>query len=272
MEILKRFQIRGAPGNVSRTSFDGRIVDFWSPENPTHLIIAHDGQNIFDKKSATMGQTWELAQSAIRVSEDFNITPPAIIGDFHSSTKKDSFGRIKDLAPQKPFLGGVTTLGPSKVELSELRGDKYLAQIAQQNIPTISKMIGLEPSCDKTALIGSSMGGLATLYGVGQYPELYGTALAFSPHWVIGGNPLVDALIDGLPELRTHKLWMSRGTKGLDRSYTPYQDYADMRAEELGWKVGHNFSTKVYDRTGHNERSWRKYLDEAIRFWMRTNT
>jgi len=43
MEILEKYQIRGVPGQASRTAIDGRRVDFWSPDNPTHLIVCHDG-------------------------------------------------------------------------------------------------------------------------------------------------------------------------------------------------------------------------------------
>jgi len=59
---------------------------------------------------------------------------------------------------------------------------------------------------------------------------------------------------------------MSRGTKGLDASYEPYQLRADELVRQKGWNS--NFITKVYHRSGHNERSWSRYVDEALRFWL----
>ena len=81
MELIKRYQVRGVPGEVSRVNFAGRTVDYWIPRGTTqHLLIAHDGQNVFDGKTSTHRRsTWEMAQSAIRVSEQLGITPPAII-------------------------------------------------------------------------------------------------------------------------------------------------------------------------------------------------
>jgi len=68
VEINKQFQLRGVPGLVSTTYFGQRRVDFWAPSAPTeHMIIAHDGQNIFDHKSATFRSTWRLAQTANRI-------------------------------------------------------------------------------------------------------------------------------------------------------------------------------------------------------------
>jgi hypothetical protein len=54
MELIKRYQVRGVPGEVNRVHFDGRTVDFWIPRGDTqHLLIAHDGQNVFDGKTST---------------------------------------------------------------------------------------------------------------------------------------------------------------------------------------------------------------------------
>ena len=270
MEIRERFQIRGVPGNVTSTEFDGRRVDFWAPTEPNHLLVAHDGQNIFDRRTATRRQTWEMAQSGIRVSEKLGITPPLIIAVHHSRSKSDPYGRYKDLAPQGPFLGSVSVIGPALIAANEINSDNYLKLINEEIVPAITSFVDMKPTQKLTAMIGSSMGGLNTLYGLGQRPDLYGTALSFSPHWPIGGNPLVDALLNALPKPGVHKVWMSRGTKTLDGKYKPFQDYADGLMISKGWRSHHDFSSKVYPRTSHSERSWRKYLDDAMFFWLKS--
>ena len=266
---VKQFQVRGVPGNVTRADFDGRLVDFWGPANPTHVLVTHDGQNIFDKNTATRRRTWQLAQECLRISEELGQTPPLIISVFHSSSKSDPVGRYKDLTPQKPFVDGIKVLvNPPLIAVDEIRSDKYLDQINEVILPTITSFFEVDSTPDKTAMLGSSMGGLATIYGVGKRPDIYGTALAFSPHWVIADNSFVDALIDGLPKPGSHKLWMSRGTKGLDATYEAHQKYADLRALENGWRINHDLSTRIYPRTGHNEPSWAKYVSDALRFWL----
>ena len=272
------YQVRGLPGSVTRTKFAGRTVDYWAPAGGSdRVLLAHDGQNIFDKKTATRKTTWELAQRAIAVSAEFGTTPPLVIGVFHSASATDPFGRAKDLAPQHPFQNGVTPIlgrvgfwqreQPS-FPLEEIRSDSYLELIANEIIPTIAKATGSQPEPLKSAMLGSSMGGLATLYGVNKYPDIFQSALSFSPHWIIGENPLVDALVKPLTPGKISRLWMSRGTKGHDKNYEPFQEYADQLAIENGWRSGVDFIHKVYPRTGHNERSWRSYLSEALRFWL----
>ncbi len=278
MSEQMHYQVRGLPGSVTRASFNGRRVDYWAPEGGSdRLLLAHDGQNIFDKKSATRGTTWELAQHAIAISQEFNVRPPLVIGVFHSGSSEDPFGRAKDLAPQHPFQNGVTPiLGRSgfwqreqpSFPLDEIRSDRYLAEIVDQVIPTIAKYTNSQIDPRKSAMLGSSMGGLATLYGVNKYPQYFQTALSFSPHWIIGENPLVESLLTPLTPIKISRLWMSRGTKGHDKNYGPFQDYADKIALANGWRSGVNFLHKVYPRTGHNEKSWRSYLSEALRFWL----
>ena len=268
MKEIKRFQIRGVAGDVKRVDFDGRIVDYWLPKEPaTHLLIAHDGQNVFDGRTSThRGQTWKMAQSANRVSKELGIVPPAIIGVWHSSTKENPWGRGKDLVPEKYFRDGISVAKDVSVPSDHpdfLHGDTYLRSIFEEYVPAIAPAI----SPSRTAMIGSSMGGLATLYAVAQLPDKFTTALALSTHWPFGGNELVERIIKELPSPSTHKIWMSHGTKGLDSAYAPFQHLADKLMAERGY-LPHNFVTKVYERSGHNERSWAKYLDQPMRFWL----
>ena len=272
MKEIKRFQLRGVPGDVKRVDFNGRIIDYWVPKESTeHLLIAHDGQNVFDGHTSTHRyQTWKMAQSAIRVSRELGITPPAIIGVWHSGSKEDEWGRGKDLVPEKYFRDGIKIHNDfAKIleDLSILRGDEYLRNILDIYVPALVPGI----SADMTAMIGSSMGALATLYALAQYPDRFTTALALSPHWPFGANALVERTIKELPVSDKYKVWMSHGTKSLDADYAPFQLVADRLMFKKGY-THQNFVSKVYPRSSHNERSWAKYLDQPMRFWLDSKT
>ena len=267
MLAIKRYQVRGLPGEVARVSIAGRIVDYWAPSGGSdHLLIAHDGQNIFDRRTATFLSTWRMGQTAQRIATELGRKPPLIIAVFHSGSKSDPHGRAKDLCPEEPFRDGMQPLEPPAIDASELRGDKYLAQIFDQIAPEISTATRSDVAPTRTAMIGSSMGGLATLYALTRHPERFHTALALSTHWVLAGDPLVDWLVSRLPNDSQLRIWMSRGTKGLDASYPPFQDRADRLMRELGW--GTRYRSRVFERTSHNERSWASYLGEPLRFWL----
>lgn len=266
MQEIKRYQIRGVPGEVVRTRFEDRIVDYWSPRGGSeHLLIAHDGQNVFDGRTSThRGQTWKMAQAAIDVANEFGVKPPTIVAVWHSSTKDNPWGRAKDLAPQQFFTEDayVDPRWSIKDSTIELHSDRYLEQIFDEIVPTVYGFAAPE----KTAVIGSSMGGLATLYAAIRHPEKFTTALALSPHWVISNEDFARSMVEALP--LTHKIWMSRGDKGLDKEYPPLQNFVDQLMRERGFTK--NYESKVYKRSGHNERSWAKYLHEPLRFWLNT--
>ena len=272
MELIKRYQVRGVPGEVNRVEIAGRIVDFWIPSGTTqHLLIAHDGQNVFDGKTSTHRRsTWEMAQSAIRVSEHLGHTPPAIIAIWHGGSKRDVHGRANDLSPQRFFQEDVVVNLDNvvKADLAKLRGDQYLNLIFDQIVPEILGAYELEIPVANRAMIGASMGGLSTLYAGIQRPEQMSALLALSPHWPIGGNRLVERTVEELPKPGTHKIWMSRGTKSIDAGYKPFQELADRLMKEKGYRVGYDFVTKVYEKSGHNERSWASYLDQVMKFWL----
>jgi predicted alpha/beta superfamily hydrolase len=141
-----------------------------------------------------------------------------------------------------------------------LHSDTYLNQIFDQIVPAIHG----QNTPEKTAVIGSSMGGLATLYAAIGHPEKFTTALALSPHWIISDENFARSMVEELP--LTHKIWMSRGDKGLDKEYPPLQNYVDSLMRSRGFTT--NYESKVYKRSGHNERSWAKYLHDPLRFWL----
>jgi len=272
MELIKGYQIRGVPGEVSRLRFSDRIVEYWAPQAASnHLLIAHDGQNVFDGKTSThRGRTWEMAQHALKISHEIGVVPPVIIGVWHSSSKSDPWGRGKDLSPQRYFQDGISIQIPNITsdDLSQLHGDKYLSNIFDIYVPQILNYLNLSIKSENTAMIGSSMGGLSTLYAVATHPEKFKTALALSPHWPIGGKELVARTIKALPAAGTHKIWMSRGTKGLDATYQPFQELADQLTLDRGYRLARDFESKIFKKTGHNERSWASYLDQPLRFWL----
>lgn len=264
MQEIKRFQVRGVPGEVVRVQFGARTVDHWIPKGGTdRLLIAHDGQNVFDGKTSThRGQTWKMAQSAIHVSQELGLNPPAIIAVWHSKSKENPWGRGQDLVPQR-FLTHDVYIDP-RWKVADptfvVKSDEYLDQIFSTIVPAIFP----DATPEKTAVIGSSMGGLATLYAAITHPEKFTTALALSPHWIISNQDFARKMVDALP--LTHKVWMSRGNKGLDAEYPPLQDFVDQLMFARGF--GNRYMTKSYKRSGHNERSWAKYLHEPLRFWL----
>jgi len=263
------FFVRGVREPVQRMLFAARWVDVWIPQGtPSGLLVAHDGQNVFDDRSATHHQTWDAARAAVRAAARVGVAAPAVIGVWNGSTTQRPHRRGYELAPQKLMSTqmAVDTRLADWYDFSQMCGDEYQAEVAEVIVPRVLQMIGADVPI---AMMGASMGGLATLYALGERPKLYTCGLAFSVHWPFAGNPLVDALINHLPAAGKIRLWMQNGTGGLDSSYEPFQRRADALLMSRGYQPGRDFSSRVLRRSGHNEWSWARRLPDAIEWWLR---
>ncbi|MEY5035137.1 MAG: hypothetical protein RLZZ110_154, partial [Bacteroidota bacterium] len=79
------------------------------------------------------------------------------------------------------------------------------------------------------------MGGLISMYGICEYPGVFGTAACFSTHWPgifeMKNNPIPDAMVryfkNKIPDPINHKFLFTHGTEGLDALYGPTQKRID---------------------------------------------
>jgi predicted alpha/beta superfamily hydrolase len=263
------FCVRGVREPVRRLRVGERWVDVWIPdERPSGIIVAHDGQNLFDDRAATHHQTWDAARAAVRAAQRVGVTPPAVVGVWNGSTAERPYQRLFELAPQKVMAAGlhVDRRVADVFDASRMEGDRYLAEICEEVLPAMSSIVGASLP---VAMMGSSMGALATLYALGERPDVFACGLAFSVHWPFAGDALVDGLIDRLPAPGRVRLWMQNGTNGLDSAYAPFQRRAVARLIARGYRMPNDFISRVLRRSGHNEWSWARRLPDAIEWWLR---
>lgn len=263
------FFVRGVREPVRRLRVGERWVDVWTPDAaPSGLTIAHDGQDIVDDRAAMHHQTGDATRAAIRAARLVGVAPPAVVGVWNESTSERPSQRGFELAPQK-VIGAELNIAPRVagwLDASKMEGDKYLAELCHRIIPTVKELVGSDAPI---AIMGSSMGRLATIYALGERPDVLQCGLTFSVHWPFAGDPLVDGLIDRLPAPGRVWLWMQNGTGGLDSSYAPFQQRADACLLARGYRPGRDFISRVLGRSGHNEWSWAKRLPDAISWWLR---
>ena len=279
---LEEFQVRGVSGSIKKVRIGKRTVDYWTPKNPgKHIIVAFDGQNVLDKRNIGINPhqraTWELAQSAVRIAEKNNIVAPTVICVYHTPYNEDNLGRLKEYTPKR-FMGHpdnwmIESYGLYNVQvdsfLADLDADQLIADITETIVPQITSRINQNISPESTAIIGASMGGLAAIYSTIERPDFFHTALSFSPHWVIGGDPLANTMMNEFPLPGKHKLWMSRGTKGLDALYEGSQDLANKQIKARGYIENKNLVTRVLNKGAPSIATWAHYAPAALDFWMK---
>jgi len=133
------------------------------------VLYMHDGQNLFDKKTSFSGE-WKVDESldSMFVKGDYGCIVVGI----------DNGGgnRLNEYSPWiNPQYGGG-------------QGDEYIDFIVQTLKPYIDLSYRTLSDRDNTAIFGSSMGGLISMYAGIQYPEVFGRVGAFSSSYWFSGE------------------------------------------------------------------------------------
>ncbi len=169
--------------------------------------------------------------------------------------------------------------------------DAYVRFLATELKPFIDAHYKTRPGRDDTFVMGSSMGGLISLYALSSFPEVFGAAGCLSTHWVIttnyaafpaqfapaaSGDPRVeqmaaayrDWLRGHLPAAGKHRLYFDHGTQGLDRLYGPLQQKVDVLLAAKGYRPGIDWMTRVFAGAPHDESAWRERLAIPLTFLL----
>ncbi|HRY16426.1 MAG TPA: alpha/beta hydrolase-fold protein, partial [Candidatus Competibacteraceae bacterium] len=179
--------------------------------------------------------------------------------------------RLQEYMPQKPL----TTSGAQHIlsQFVEQAGgaplsDGYLRFLAEELKPFIDAHYPTLPDAAHTLVMGSSMGGLISLYALIEYPEVFGGAGCLSTHWPRGEAALVDALGAALPLPGQHRLYFDYGTETLDADYEPWQRRMDEWLRNAGYQEGQDWLTRKFPGAEHSERAWRVRVDLPLRFLL----
>lgn len=259
---LRRIDLAG--GRIDTYEFDKHRVDVWVPpsvSDTTPVLVMHDGKNVFFSEHSTFGATWGILD-ALRDGRIRGEKKPLIIAVWGLSDAT----RINELGPEDLYVEHPEIFDMLPPELMPATrtpmSNAYQSLVATRIVPELAAKYGIALHPDRTAIAGSSMGGLASLYGMVKYPNVYGTALAYSTHWPIGGNDLVDWFVKHLPMDGKHRVWSDTGTVELDAEYAPFHErfVAKMPSE--------NFVGAIYPMTGHNEDWWAGRVEHPINWWL----
>jgi hypothetical protein len=273
-------------GTVSSRHSDPRRVTVWLPSSyrkggPRHAVLyMHDGQNLFDTATGFGGMEWKVDETLDRLIRRGAVRPTIVVGIWNTPK------RLREYVPAKAFRH----LPPAYMErVTGLYGgtplsDGYLKFIVGELKPRIDRRFRVHSDRSNTAVMGSSMGGLISLYAISEYPQLFSAAGMVSTHWPLmipaEGKTLSEAdfrtvstafehyLGPALPSPATHRLYFDHGSETLDRHYARYQRRVDTLVARRGYKAGRNWISRNFPGHAHNEISWSSRLEIPLRFLL----
>ena len=228
-----------------------RDITVWLPpaysraERRYPVIYMHDGQNLFDPR-LSYAEPWRVDVAMERAAQ--RSIEAIVVGIPNMGTDR--------IAEYSPFVDANVGGGG---------GDRYLDWIIGTVKPLVDGAFRTRPDRAHTGMVGSSMGGLITLYAYLRDPSIFGFVGVLSPSLWFAGRGIFSTLQSSVhvPGRIYLDIGRREGTVGLEdarrmRDALVAKGYA--LGSELRW---------VEDPKGrHNEVDWGRRFGEALPFLL----
>ncbi|MEO0423366.1 MAG: alpha/beta hydrolase-fold protein [Pseudomonadota bacterium] len=262
-----------------------RTVRIWLPPDypeavPYDVVYMHDGQMLFDAGTTWNKQEWGVDETAAALIASGETRPFIVVAIDNGGSRRHT-----EYFPERPWRAlpaetrraYLTLEYPPGVGLfaSGVASDAYLTFIVTQLKPHVDAHYDVATAPEHTFLLGSSMGGLISLYGLLEYPDVFGGAACLSTHWLgtfeATDNP-VPALFarylrDHLPAPGAHRLYFDHGDQGLDAQYPQHQEAIDEIMRGAGYDDDH-WITRSFPGEDHSENAWNRRLSTPLVFLL----
>lgn len=161
--MVENFTAHITPFGLDRNTFVYLPDDWQSSGRRYPVVYMFDGHNLFFDSTATYGTCWGL-------KEYMDAHPQAII--VAPECNHEGNARLEEYSPYDFVWQEYDIKG---------RGKAYLDWMVQELKPLIDAKYPTLPDRENTAIGGSSMGGLMSLYGVTAHNETFSRAACLSP-------------------------------------------------------------------------------------------
>lgn len=253
-----------------------RDVAVWVPEgyrtgDSCCVLYMHDGNMLFDASTTWNHQEWRVDEVMDSLMQAGSIRPCIVVGIYNTDDRLTEYfpSKSQQFVPEDQRRDA---------KLEQLTADDYLRFIVEELKPFIDQRYKPLTTREHTFMMGSSMGGLISLYAQCEYPQVFGGVACLSSHlsmdhlpdgvdgdvWATAFRDYVDAK---LPEANSCLIYMDHGTEDFDADYGEYQQLLDGVITGHGFDSTH-FMTRVYQGHRHRETSWAERLDQPLLFLL----
>jgi predicted alpha/beta superfamily hydrolase len=225
------------------------------PERRYPVLYMQDGQNLFDAATAYIGVEWSVDETLTRMIASGDVEPLIVVGIANTPDRAFEYTPAADRA----HGGGGASL--------------YADFVINDLKPFIDQTYRTEPGREHTGVMGSSLGGLVSLFLAWEHPDVFSRVGAMStPYGWADGQIL--SYIEGRPAPTGVRVWIDMGTAEdqTDRNGDGVPDVIEKHRAmrdilmEKGLSIPRTLRY-VEDEGGvHNERAWAARFPRAVEF------
>lgn len=143
-------------------------------------------------------------------------------------------------------------------------GIPYTDFIVKTLKPHIDSNYRTKPDAKHTAIAGSSMGGLISMYAAVKHPDVFGTAGVFSPSFWIA--PKIYTEVEEQKLNTKNRFFLACGDK--EGNETEYVSKMEVLLRSKGFDAAHVSVPLVIKDAKHNEQQWRVAFADFYKWWI----
>ena len=241
--MVENFTAHITPFGLDRNTFVYLPDDWQSSGRRYPVVYMFDGHNLFFDSTATYGTCWGL-------KEYMDAHPQAII--VAPECNHEGNARLEEYSPYDFVWQEYDIKG---------RGKAYLNWMVQELKPLIDAKYPTLPDRENTAIGGSSMGGLMSLYAVTAFNDVYSRAACLSPSIWFATRSL-DRLIRDAQFAPDTVIYMDYGSREMAHHDNMRKQYAAVTSRLLEKQV--LLTSRIVPNGDHCEACW----EEQIPFFM----
>jgi predicted alpha/beta superfamily hydrolase len=237
----------------SRFLADDRDVIVYLPpgydqtERRYPVLYMHDGQNLFDPETSFIrGRTWQVREHADRLILDESIEPLIVVGMYNTPHRLEEYTHARDRR-----MGG----GEAK---------QYGQLLVEELKPWIDEQYRTLADEDHTAMGGSSLGGLVTLYLGLLHAETFGKLAVMSPS-IWWNHKSILGFVNEFEGPPWPRIWLDVGDGEGKRTHQDVSLLYD-RLVTNGWKPEVNVHYQMVEGGTHDESAWAARVGDMLRF------
>lgn len=212
-----------------------------NPKKSFPVVYMHDGQNLFDEKTAFAG-TWKVAETLDSLALDV-----IVMGIAHGNEK-----RLEELTPfpHEKHGGG--------------KADLYLDFIVSTLKPYVDENYRTKTDVKNTLIMGSSLGGLTSFYAILKHPNVFGAAGVFSPSFWFS-NEIYEKASSALIESK--KIYLMCGDSESEKMVEDLEKMVQIIEENVR---NTPLKTKIVEGGKHHEKLWADEFGMALQWLLKT--
>ena len=222
-----------------------RTIIVWLPPSYHHehhrrypVLYMHDGQNVFDPATSFAGNDWRLDETVSGLIKEGKLEEIIIVAIYNTND------RLKEYS------------------VSE-HGKKYVNFIAHELKFFIDDTFRTKPNPEHTAVMGSSMGGLISLYASWSEPKIFGKCAALSTSFWHSNEAMIKLLTGDRSKKRPIQIYLDSGD---DSKYETQKVFCILT--QKGYHIGDDIDYYFDRGADHNESAWANRLYRPLLFFF----